>query len=347
MTQPQPQPPGARIAERAPAPRRLAVGSAWAAAVLVWIGCLALAVAPLADDSGVELWDPWVARIGAASATWFALVLLAWRIGGSVPVVACLAGAGLALVVLLPRDWVLASAAVVAATSYGLLAMVTTRPSAGLRPLREAVVVAVIGAAGAVVVTGYDVGLRPYRFRVMVLALTLTGGLALAWRLGLGFHSLGRRGLALIVGAVIVLVAAVAYVQAVRHWGSSRLVESVTDAEDVVRERLGASPRLVEAFVGFPAIMWGVAVRTRRRQGWWMSAFGALAAAGVATSLVQPSVHLVEAVESTGYNVLIGCLLGLVLVGVDSLVTGAYHQRRVTGSLDPQQPEPGRAARLG
>lgn len=318
-----------------------------AAAALLWIAAIVLAVAPLAADSGVELWEPWVARIGAASATWFAIVLLARRIAGPAPLVALLAGVSLVLVVLVPRGWVLSAGAVVAATTYGLLGMVMTRPSAGLRSLRETVVVSVIGAAGAVVVTGYDVGLRPYRFRVMVLGLSLLGALVLAWRLGLGFGSLGRRGLLLILGAVVVLCAAVVYVQAVRHWGSSRLVDSLTQAEDAVRGWLGASPRLVEAFVGFPAIVWGVAVRNRRRQGWWMSAFGSLAAAGMATSLVSPSIRLAEAAAATGYNVLIGSVLGLVLIGVDRLLTGTGRRSRGTGAMDLERPEPGRTARLG
>lgn len=337
---------GRRIAERASAPRSRGPWVVGVATAVLWVASLVVAVAPLAAENGVELWDPWVARIGAAAATWFAVLLLARRIGGPVPLVACFAGTCLVLVVLVPRGWVLSAGAVVAAASYGLLGMVSTRPSAGLRSLREAVVTAVVGAAGAVVVTGYDVGLRPFRFRMMVLALTLLAALALAWRLGLGLHSLGRRGLTLIVGVVVVLVAAVGYVQAVRHWGSSELVGSVTDATDTVRDRLGASPRLIEAFVGFPAIVWGAAVRNRRRQGWWMSAFGSLAAAGVATSLVQPSVGLAEAAESTGYNLLIGAALGLVLVGVDRLLTGTGRRSRVTGGVDPQRPEPSRTARL-
>ena len=78
------------------------------------------------------------------------------------------------------------------------------------------------------VVTGYDVGLRPYRFRMAVLALTLLAALAIAWRLGLGWHSLGRRGVALIVGAVAVVLVTVVYVHWCDNWGSSQVVQSLT-----------------------------------------------------------------------------------------------------------------------
>jgi hypothetical protein len=235
---------------------------------------------------------------------------------------------------------------VVAAVTYGLLGMVMTRPSAGLLAIREGVVVALIGAAGAVVVTGYDASLRPYRFRLMVLALTLLAALALARRLAMGFRSLGRRGLALLLAAVVVLVGAVGYAQAVRHWGSSGVVGSLGDVHGQLRDWLGASPRTIEALVGFPATIWGVAVRNRRRQGWWMSAFGSLAAAGIATSLVRPTVGLAEAMGATGYNLVIGTALGLVLIGVDHLLTGSDRRSRLPGGVDLERPEPGRLQRL-
>lgn len=315
-------------------------------AALVWLASLVLAVAPLTDAHGTHLWAPWLARIGALAATWFAVILLARRIGGPLPLVTAFSGVCAVAVVVFPRGWVLSGGAVVAAATYGLLGMVLIRPAPGLRALREAVVAALVGAAGAVVVTGYDVSLRPYRFRVLVLALTLVAAMALAWRLGLGFQSLGRRGQAVIIGGVAVLVVTVVYVQAVRHWGSPGVVSSLSGTKGSIRDWIGASPRPIEALVGFPAAVWGAAVRNRRRQGWWMSAFGALAAAGVATSLVQPSIPFHEAAEATGYNLLIGGALGLLLIGVDRLLTGSGHRSRSVGGVGSERPEPARFARL-
>lgn len=340
---------GRRISETARPPSRLLVVLAWAglgSAVVVWLASVVLAIGPLSAEHGHQLWDPWLARIGAVVATWLAVLLLARRIGGPLPLVAGFAGVCAVGVVLAPRGWVLSAGAVVAATTYGLLGMVLTRPAGGFRTLREGLVAAVVGAVGAVIVTGYDVALRPYRFRVMVLALTLLAALALAWRLGQGLHSIGRRGVALIVGAVAVLVLAFGYVQAVRHWGSSGVVGSLSDARGRITDWLGASPRAIEALVGFPATVWGVAVRNRRRQGWWMSAFGSLAAAGVATSLVRASVDLDEAVAATGYNLLIGAVLGLLLVGVDRLLTGTGRRTRLPGGVDARRREAGRFSRL-
>lgn len=342
-------PRGRRVAQRVTEPRRLSPGATWlvgTAVVLAWVGSLILAVGPLAAEHGTRLWDADVSRVGSAGATWLAVLLLARRIGGPLPLVAAFAGVCAVALVLEPRGWALSAGAVVAAVSYGLLGMVMTRPVAGLRSAREAVLVAAIGAAGAVVVTGYDVTLRPYRFRMMVLALTLLAALALARRLGMGFRSLGRRGLVLIVAAVLILVLAVGYVQAVRHWGSSGVAGSLGDVHGRLRDWLGASPRTIEALVGFPATIWGVAVRNRRRQGWWMSAFGSLAAAGIASSLTQPAERFAEAAGATGYNLVIGTVLGLVLISVDRLLTGTGRRSRLPGGVDLERPEPGRLARL-
>ena len=58
------------------------------------------------------------------------------------------------------------------------------------------------------------------------------------------------------------------------------VLEGIRDFDRWISDIFGASPRPVEALVGFPLLVWGVAFRRRNRQGWWMCAFGALGAAG-------------------------------------------------------------------
>ncbi|MGH3447274.1 MAG: hypothetical protein ACRDP4_06595, partial [Nocardioidaceae bacterium] len=318
----------------------------WALAVVVWLAALATAAGRLADDQGWWTWDPVWSRTGAAVATWLGLALLSRRIGGRTYLVGAFSGVLLALAVAVPESWALAGVAVAAAATYGALGMVMTRPAAGGRALRELCVAGAVGAAGAVVVAGYDVALRPYRFRIAVLILTLAVALALARRLGAGVHSLGRRGLLIVVLGVCVLAASVAYVQAVRHWGSPGVVASLTDAKVWLHDLLGATPRPMEALVGFPAVVWGVTVRNRRRQGWWISAFGALGSAGVATCLVRPLLSPSASMAATGYDLAIGAALGLMLVGVDRLLTGTGRRarRRLVG--ENERPEPARQAAL-
>jgi hypothetical protein len=281
-------------------------------------------------------------RAGSVVATWLAIVVLARRCGGRFILIGLFAAVVLGLVTAYPEDWALAGAGVTAAVVYGVLGMTLTRPAKGLRALRELLISALIGAAGAVVVTGYDVMLRPFRFRIMVLTLVLLAGFALAWRLGQGVGSLGRRGLVLIGGGVLVLALSIAYTQAIRAWGSPGVVASVSDLVDTLEARLGAVPRPIEALVGFPALVWGVDTRTRRRQGWWMCAFGSLGAAGVATSLIQPTTPFVDSIAATGYDLVIGGFLGLVLIGLDRLATGRGRRASAMSDDSLERPEPPR-----
>jgi hypothetical protein len=291
--------------------------------------------------SGTALFGPggwWtlsesLTRLTSAVATVAGLVLVCWRTGGR-PV---LAGAGstlvLAGVLAYPQAWTLAGASVAAAVTYGVLGMIVTRPAAGLRALGELIMSAVVGLIGAAVVAGFAVEVRPYRERVIVMAFVLLIALALASRLGYGFGSLGRRGVLSTVAMLVILAGAVGYAAAVRRWGSSDFLTTVTETQRHIKHYLHAMPRVSEALVGFPALMWGVSIRRRRRQGWWMCAFGALGSAGLATGFVSPDVTITEAFIATGEGLAIGALLGFLLIGIDRLVTGGHGRR----SADPDQ----------
>ena len=315
--------------------------------VVVWLAAVGVATGTLADAHGLWSQPEVMTRVGATVATWLAIVMLARRTGGRVILIGLFSALSLGLVAAFPENWALAGAGVTAAAVHGVLGMVMSRPATGLRTLRELLISALIGAAGAIVVTGYGVVLRPFRFRVMVLTLVLLGGFALAWRLGHGARSIGRRGAVLIGGGVVLLAVSVAYTQALRTWGSPDVIASVDDFRAWLEGHLGAVPRPIEALVGFPALVWGVATRQRRRQGWWMCAFGGLGAAGVATSLIQPATSLVDSAAATGYDLVIGAALGWLLVLADRLLTGGGGRRSRSIAPDPtERPEPPRFASL-
>ncbi|MGI8433790.1 MAG: hypothetical protein ACR2LE_03500 [Nocardioidaceae bacterium] len=285
-------------------------------------------------------------RSGALTATWVALVLLTRRCGGRTVLVAVFGALVLAAAGAFPEPWAVAGAAAVSAGVFGASGMVLTRPAQGWRLLLELAVSALVGLTGAVVVTGLGASLRPYRFRVLVLALVLAGALALAWKLGQGPGSLGRRGAVLIVTGVVVLAAAFAYLHALHSWASPSVVADLVDLKTWVRDTLGASPRPTEAIVGFPALVWGVSIRQRRRQGWWMCAFGSLGSTGLAASLSQTSLPLTESLRATGYDAVIGAALGLLLIAVDRLLTGRGGHRVARGVVEVERPEPSRFAPL-
>jgi hypothetical protein len=324
-------------------------GRITAAVVVIGLAAAVVAGAQVAETEGwLDSVANSVVRTAALVSTWCAVVLLSRRCGGRTVIIGGFAAVVLGLAGAFPEAWALAGAAVTAGTVFGLLGMVYTRPARGAGLVRELAVSGLIGLAGALVVSGYHVELRPYRFRVMVLGLVLVGAFLLAWRLGNGARGIGRRGAALIVVGVVVLAGSLAYAQAIRSWGSPGLVQNLDDFKAWVTDLLGAAPRPVEALVGFPALVWGVAARLRRRQGWWMCAFGALGAAGVTSSLVYPGVDFWSAMESTGYDLVIGLVLGIVVVAVDRVLTAGGGGRRAdsTRDVDPDRPEPPRFAPL-
>lgn len=317
---------------------------------LAWLVSVVLASTALHDGEGWWSVPQVVTRGAAAAATWVAVVVLSRRCGGRLLVIGAFAVVPLLLVVGFPEPWALAGAAVVAATAHALLAMVLTRPASGVGALRELGVSALLGVAGAIVVVAYDVELRPFRFRALVLSAVLIAGLLLAWRFGHGRPSLGRRGVTLIALSMVILAGSVAYLQAIAIWGSPEVDGGLDDFKSWVSELLGAAPRPIEAFVGFPALVWGVAIRSQRRQGWWMCAFGALGAAGVTTALVQPATPLSDSIQSSVYGLAIGASVGLALVRLDDWL-GSQRHRPVPSTTSAEsgewpRPEPSRFASL-
>ncbi len=78
-----------------------------------------------------------------------------------------------------------------------------------------------------------------------------------------------------------------------------------------------------------------------------MCAFGSLGATGVAASLAQPSLPLIESLRATGYDAVIGAALGLLLIAADRLLTGrGGHRVTRVVEAEAERPEPSRFAPL-
>ena len=89
-------------------------------------------------------------------------------------------------------------------------------------------------------------------------------------------------------------------------------------------------------------------MRARRRQGWWVCAFGVTAAAQVTHTFLDPSLTLLEAGLTTVYSVVVGVVLGAIVIRVDLLLTGSRRGRRARtdDSGSTLRPEPGRTHAL-
>ena len=80
-------------------------------------------------------------------------------------------------------------------------------------------------------------------------------------------------------------------------------------------------------------------MRARRRQGWWLCAFGVAGTTAVANSLVNPAISLRECGLSVVYGLVVGLLIGYAVIRADMALTG--------GRPGPAggRPDDGRAAR--
>jgi hypothetical protein len=165
------------------------------------------------------------------------------------------------------------------------------------------------------------------------------------WQLGAGLHGLGRRGLVLIVGFAVAVTALGVYTEVLTRYGSATLLDPYEGATSWARDRLGGVPRPVEALLGIPVLIWGVATRSQRRQGWWMCAFGVVATGAVATTLAGQRLDPVYAAISLGYSALVGLVLGLVVLLVDRALTRARQSGRRAARTTNEvatRPEPAR-----
>ncbi len=258
---------------------------------------------------------------------------LALRSGGRVPVAAALAIV-LAVVTVATR-WppLLAGAAIATAVLAASLAVLGTRPAHRLRSIVPEVVLAqLVALSGALGAAGFSVGVEQERFGYTVLGLALLATVALVYRLGGGLHGLGRRGLVLYAMELVLLGVVLVYTAALTKYGSPDLVEQVRSAQDWTREHLGGVPRPLEVTVGIPALAWGVVMRARRRQGWWVCVFGVAATAATASSLVAPDSSLSVAALSAAYSVVLGLVVGAAVIRLEHLIVG--RERRRAGSAD-------------
>lgn len=336
-----------RVPSRAPIEQRLGEFGAsrtpfliWAALVLGGTASLVCAMVPVGPD--------WLGVVGslviATTYTW----ALAARTGGRPFVFAVLALACGLVAIIGDHDLLLTGAAVSTSALAAVLGVMITVPAAGfLRSVRECVVALVVAGVGAMATIGFEPAIQTARFEYVGLGLALVGGLVLVHRLGAGFHGLGRRGLAMVAIGGLVLAVTLLYAEMLRRYGSSGLVDQLLDQVRWSRENLGAFPRPIETVLGVPALAYGVHMRARRRQGWWVCAFGVAATSPTATALANPAVTVTEASLSVVYGLVIGLVIGWVLIRLDLALTGNRGRR----SRDAEQaaavrPEPGRFAPL-
>ena len=298
--------------------------------------------------AGVVGWGPDLlpgsgAVVVASTYVW----ALAARTGGRPAVFGLLTLAVGGAVLLSDQEVLRNGAAVMTCAVSAILAVVATVPAVrGRGAVREVVVAVLIASLGGLATAGLRPSIDFARFEYLTLGMALVGGLVVVYRLGAGLHGLGRRGVFIVVFGGVVLALTLAYGELLRRYGTPALVENVNNGILWLREHAGASPRPIVAVLGVPALMWGVHMRARRRQGWWVCVFGVVATAPIAQALLQPTVPLQEWALALGYGVVVGLVLGFLAIRVDVALTGGRSSRGRRGRRAEEaaalRPEPPR-----
>lgn len=277
---------------------------------VAWIvGTIGSGTAVVAVDS-----PTWVERPSAALLLVVFTVGLTHRGGGFMRIWLPLATVLGLLAVVLETNMLLAAAAAVTAVLSAVWAVLVTRPARTvLGATREYTFSLVVALSGTLAVAAWNAPVNYQRFNLAVLAVGLGLAITLVWNLGAGLHGLGRQNFLILAGVAAVLLLVLVYSSYVRTNGSQTLVRAITDAVIWMRQNFNGVPRPVEVFVGFPALIVGVSLRSKRREGWWVLVFAVIGTGVMTTSLVTPGAFPTYIGYSTLYSAILGLIVGLVI----------------------------------
>jgi hypothetical protein len=308
---------------------------------VLWLLCLAAATGGLVALRYLDAEPVLQQSVAAVLGVLLALGLAVRSGGGALPALAisALVGAG---AVASQSPTLLAGAAVGTGVVAACLAILGTTPARSFwRAILEVAIAEIIATIGALGVAGFRVDMDPQRFGYTVLGLSMAAAAALIYRLGGGLHGLGRSGVLLVGAATVLLVVGLVYTAALTRWGSPGLRLDVESAKLWMNDHLGAVPHPIEALLGVPALAWGVSMRDRRRQGWWVCAFGTALTATATTRLIEDGVTTQNTALGAAYSLVIGLVLGYAVIRLVRLVRGKPGRRAVR-ELATSRPEPPR-----
>ena len=301
--------------------RRPSVALLFGALTLLGLAALLAAMVPVGPD--------WLGGVGAVIVAVTFTAALSARTGGRPVIFGGLALAVGLATLLTGEDYLRTGAAVMTCVIAAVLAVMATVPAVRfLHVVRECVIAMVIAGVGALATVGFEPAIAVVRFEYVTFALSLAGAFFLVYRLGAGLHGLGRRGVLVVTIGSVVLASTLLYAELLRRYGTPGLVETLLDAVRWSRSTLGAFPRPIETVLGVPALAWGCHMRARRRQGWWVCAFGVAATSAAANSLVNPAITIRESALSVIYGLVVGLVIGALVIRADLALTGPPGGRR-------------------
>ena len=307
---------------------------------LAWLASTLGAATSISDVGAPS----WLWRPSAAALLVVFAVILTHRVGGYMRIWVSLSALLAAAAVLTDLNSLLAASAGATAVLSAVTAVVFTRPAANvLQVLREYVVMLVLAVSGAVGVAAWNASVDVRPFGLMVMAVSVTLAVSIVWRLGSSLHGFGRRHLKLLVAVAVIAVGLFFYGSFVRTAGSPALTNLLDDTIVWLRQNIGGVPRPYEFLIGFPALIVGVSMRSRYREGWWVCVFAVVGTVIVANSLIDPRAYPSYFALSTLYSAAIGLVIGLVIRAVFFRPQSRRSARAVQHA---ERTEPGRLSPL-
>ncbi|MFT4299339.1 MAG: hypothetical protein QM597_06890 [Aeromicrobium sp.] len=250
-------------------------------------------------------------RPSAALLTVALTVMLVYRAGGHMRIWVSLVALLCTAAVVTEAAGAVAVAAVATGVVGGVLAVVLTCPARSFgATVREYLVSLLIAGGAGAGVAAWNAQVNTVVFVVAVGGVSLIVVLGLVWALGEGLHGLGRNHLAVLAMVAVVSLLLVVYTYAVRSYGSTSVINTIDSAIYQLRTTVGGVPRPVQTFVGFPALVVGLRLRSQRREGWWILVFAVLATSSVTAALVSPLAYPSYIGLSTLYSAAIGFVIG-------------------------------------
>ena len=276
--------------------------------LVAWIfGTVAAGTSVVAVDTRFD-----VERPGAGLLLIVFSVGLTHRVGGHMRIWASLGAVLAVAAVVTEANILLAATAAATAVLGSVWAVVITRPAVTIfQAVREYVLAIVIALSGTVGVAAWNAPVSYQRFNLVVLTVALGLAITVVWNLGAGLHGLGRQNLAILAGVAALVVLVLAYSSFVRTHGSQMITDTISDLVIWMRQTFGGVPRPVEVFIGFPALIVGVSMRSRHREGWWILVFAVIGTGVLSTSLVSPGAFPSYIGLSTLYSSILGLFVGL------------------------------------
>ena len=276
--------------------------------LIAWIiGTVAAGTSVVAVDTPYD-----VERAGAGLLLIVFSAGLTHRVGGHMRIWGSLGALLSIAAVATEANVLLAAAAAATAVLASVWAVVITRPALTvLQAVREYVIAIVIALSGTVGVAAWNAPVSYQRFNLVVLTVALGLAITVVWNLGAGLHGLGRQNLAILAGVAALVVLVLAYSSFVRAHGSPMITDTIRDLVIWMRQTIGGVPRPVEVFIGFPALLVGVSMRSRNREGWWILVFAVIGTGVLSTSLVSPGAFPSYIGLSTLYSSILGLVVGL------------------------------------